>query len=152
MQSRSRRPEGSRLSRRRFFLLDLGRHPLPLALFRTFLAPLVSRIVAADGKVSIRRSYTPAELRNITVGVIVGSGASFRHHVSPFYIRQTVGIWYGPLNAQLRRARSVIGPRRYRRPPRRGVKSIYDECSVACHTVADAPLVEKVPPRVQSRV
>jgi SAM-dependent methyltransferase len=83
---------------RRFFLLDLVRHPLPLALFRIFVAPLVSRLAAADGKVSVRRSYTPAELRDITAEAIAGAGASFRHHVSPFYIRQSVDIWYAPVN------------------------------------------------------
>ena len=84
---------------RRFILLDLVRHPLPLALFRIFVAPLVSRLAAADGKVSVRRSYTPMELRDITAGALAGASASFRHHVSPFYIRQTVDIWYGPFNS-----------------------------------------------------
>jgi len=39
---------------RRFILLDLVRHRLPLALFRLFVAPLASPIVAIDGRISIR--------------------------------------------------------------------------------------------------
>lgn len=82
---------------RRFFLLDLVRHPLPLALFRIFVAPMISRIAAADGQVSIRRSYTPAELSSITEKALTGLGAAFEHSVSPIYIRQTVDIRYGSL-------------------------------------------------------
>jgi 2-polyprenyl-3-methyl-5-hydroxy-6-metoxy-1,4-benzoquinol methylase len=81
---------------RRFVLLDLVRHPLPLALFRVFLAPVVSGIAAADGQVSIRRSYTPSELVAVTTEALAHSGARFRHSVSPFYIRQTLDIEYGP--------------------------------------------------------
>jgi SAM-dependent methyltransferase len=81
---------------RRFILLDLVRHPLPLTLFRIFLAPVVSRIVAADGQVSIRRSYTPTELLHVTAEALAGSDARFRHSVGPFYIRQTVDIRYRP--------------------------------------------------------
>jgi SAM-dependent methyltransferase len=79
---------------RRFVLLDLVRHPLPLALFRMVVAPWVSRIASADGQVSIRRSYTPTELRRITAEALSGSGAQFRHSVSLLYIRQTVDISY----------------------------------------------------------
>jgi len=83
---------------RRFVLFDLVRHPLPLALFRVFLAPLISRIAAADGQISIRRSYTPAELLDITSEALAGSHARFRHTVSPFYIRQSVDIQFSPVN------------------------------------------------------
>ena len=79
---------------RRFVLLDLVRHPLPLALFRVFLAPLLSGIAANDGQVSIQRSFTPEELRHLTTEALAGSGARFRHSVGPFYIRQTVDIEY----------------------------------------------------------
>ncbi len=39
-------------------LLDLIRHPLPLALFRIFVAPVICPIDAEDGQRSIRRSRT----------------------------------------------------------------------------------------------
>lgn len=80
---------------RRFILLDLVRHPLPLALFRMFLAPLVCPIDAIDGQRSIRRSYAPEELREITRLALAGSASTFRASVAPFYVRQVVDISYG---------------------------------------------------------
>jgi SAM-dependent methyltransferase len=79
---------------RRFLLLDLVRHPLPLTLFRIFVAPLVSPIVVSDGSLSIRRSYTPTELREIADDALAGSGAQLRHSVAPFYVRQVLDISY----------------------------------------------------------
>ncbi|HWB85779.1 MAG TPA: methyltransferase domain-containing protein [Bryobacteraceae bacterium] len=79
---------------RRFILLDLVRHPLPLALFRLFVAPLVSPIVAGDGQTSIRRSYTPAELGRLATSALAGSGGNFRHSVAPLYARQVIDISY----------------------------------------------------------
>ncbi len=84
------------LSCRRFILLDLVRHPLPLGLFRAFVAPLICRIDAQDGKRSIRRSYTPAEWREIAGDALAGSRASFRLSVAPLYTRQVIDISYGP--------------------------------------------------------
>jgi SAM-dependent methyltransferase len=80
---------------RRFILIDLVRHPLPLVLFRLFVAPFVSRIVAADGRTSIRRSYTPGELRRIAAEALAGSGGIFRQTVAPLYARQAIDIVYG---------------------------------------------------------
>jgi len=79
---------------RRFILLDLVRHPLPLALFRVFVAPLVCRIVKVDGQRSIRRSYTPAEMRRITNSALTGSGSVFRQSVALGYTRQIIDIAY----------------------------------------------------------
>jgi SAM-dependent methyltransferase len=79
---------------RRFILLDLVRHPLPLALFRLFVAPLVCHIDAEDGQLSIRRSYTPFELRKIANSALAGASGAFRLSVAPFYIRQTIDISY----------------------------------------------------------
>ncbi len=79
---------------RRFILLDLVRHPLPLVLFRSLLAPLLCPIDAEDGERSIRRSYTPVELRKITASALAGTAASFRLSVAPFYIRQVLDISY----------------------------------------------------------
>jgi SAM-dependent methyltransferase len=78
----------------RFLLLDLVRHPLPLALFRIFVAPMISKIAVADGLMSIRRAFTAAELRHITRKALSGTASTFRHRVYPFYIRQTVDISY----------------------------------------------------------
>ena len=79
---------------RRFILVDLVRHPLPLALFRLFVAPFVSPIVAADGQASVRRSYTPGELSSVAARALAGSRARFRHVVSPLYARQMLDISY----------------------------------------------------------
>ena len=88
---------------RRFILLDLVRHAMPLALFRVFVAPFVSRITAQDGITSIRRSYTPAELRRIAATALSGSGSTFRHSVTPFYTRQVIDVSY-----EIRRAPSTF--------------------------------------------
>jgi SAM-dependent methyltransferase len=79
---------------RRLILLDVVRHPLPLALFRLFVEPFASKIVVEDGKRSIRRSYTARELREITACALVGSGATFRQSVGPFCLRQVIDISY----------------------------------------------------------
>jgi SAM-dependent methyltransferase len=79
---------------RRFILLDLVRSQLPLALFRIFIVPFLSRIAAADGQTSVRRAYTPAELNATVTGALSGTSASFHHSVAPFSIRQVVDISY----------------------------------------------------------
>jgi SAM-dependent methyltransferase len=84
-------------SSRRFIVLDLVRHPIPLWLFRIFLAPVLAPVVAYDGALSVRRAYTGAELNALARS----AGAPFRHHVAPFYIRQVIDIggpdvhWFG---------------------------------------------------------
>jgi SAM-dependent methyltransferase len=79
---------------RTFIILDLVRHPLPLALFRIFVAPLVSRVNSADGRLSIRRAYTPEELRAVTLKAVAGTRASVRQTVAPLYVRQLMVISY----------------------------------------------------------
>ncbi|HZT33311.1 MAG TPA: hypothetical protein VFA33_25715 [Bryobacteraceae bacterium] len=81
-------------SSRRFILLDLVRHRLPLILFRLFVAPFVCPINAADGARSIRRAYTPRELAALVRTALDGTGATFRHSVAPLYARQVVDIRY----------------------------------------------------------
>jgi SAM-dependent methyltransferase len=77
---------------RRFIILDLVRSRIPLTLFR-LAAPLVLPPVnVADGALSIRRAFTPAEFHGL-VGRALGHG-SFRHTVAPFYIRQMADIAY----------------------------------------------------------
>ena len=93
---------------RRFILLDLVRHPLPLALFKLFVAPLICPIDAQDGWRSIRRSYTHKELSDIAAVALSGSGATFRSSVAPFYFRQIVDITYEPLNRERMPGRKAI--------------------------------------------
>ena len=77
---------------RRFILLDLVRHRIPLALFRAFVRPLLNTINAQDGVTSLQRAYTPQELRSLAEKAVEGSGGTLRHSVSPLYIRQVVDI------------------------------------------------------------
>ena len=79
---------------KRFVILDLVRHPLPLLLFRCFVAPFIHWINAADGVSSIRRSYTPAELESLVRRALDGSPGTYRHSVGLFYVRQIVDISY----------------------------------------------------------
>ena len=79
---------------RRFILLDLVRHPLPLALFRLFVAPLICAIDAEDGQRSIRRSFTPVELRELTSSALAGTAGTFRLSVAPLHARQVMDICY----------------------------------------------------------
>ncbi len=80
---------------RRFVLLDLVRHELPLALFRVFIAPFVCPIDAQDGQRSIRRAYTPGELGRIAATALEGTAGNFQLSVASCYIRQVVDISYG---------------------------------------------------------
>lgn len=79
---------------KRLVILELVRHPLPLLLFRCFVAPFVHWINAADGVSSIRRSYTPVELESLVRLALQGSAGTYRHSVGPLYIRQIVDISY----------------------------------------------------------
>lgn len=82
----------ARKSCRRLILLDLVRHWVPLTLFRLFMSPFLHRINSADGITSIKRAFTPQELREIAQQALKGMDARIEHTVSPFYIRQIVDI------------------------------------------------------------
>jgi SAM-dependent methyltransferase len=79
---------------RRFLILDLVRHWIPLLLFRTFLAPIVNPVNAHDGVRSLERAFTPCELRRVVEDALAGTGSRFQHVVAPFYVRQIVDIHY----------------------------------------------------------
>jgi SAM-dependent methyltransferase len=79
---------------RRFIIHDLIRHPLPLVLFTIFLCPLVAHEVAADGRLSIRRAYTPEELAGLTRQALAGTKGTFTADVSPLRTRQILDIHF----------------------------------------------------------
>lgn len=79
---------------RRLILLDLVRHWIPLTLFRVFMTPFLHRINAADGVTSIKRSYTPRELRGLVDEALKGTNARIRHTVAPFYTRQIIDVTF----------------------------------------------------------
>jgi SAM-dependent methyltransferase len=91
---------------RRFIMLDLVRHPLPLMLFRTFVAPIICKMDAEDGRRSLRRSYTPAEMQELTAEALAGSPATFEIRVAPFWLRQVIDIRYRPCEYEGLRAPS----------------------------------------------
>jgi SAM-dependent methyltransferase len=74
----------------RFIILDLVRHPLPLWLFRGFVAPFVCDVVVHDGAVSVRRAFTPGEMNRLVAEAV--NGGPFSQHVAPFYTRQVIEI------------------------------------------------------------
>ena len=79
---------------RRFVILDLVRSRIPLALFRGFVAPFVNSINVQDGILSLKRAFTPEEMRRIVTDALAGTTGQFRHVVAPFYTRQIVDISY----------------------------------------------------------
>jgi SAM-dependent methyltransferase len=79
---------------RRFIILDLVRHRLPLTLFSLAVGPWLHSVNAHDGRRSIHRAYTPAELGAMVTQALEGSRATFRHTVAPLYMRQIVDITY----------------------------------------------------------
>ena len=79
-------------SARRFIVLDLVRHPVPLVLFRTFVAPFVHRINAVDGVQSIRRAFTGPEMRAVVEEAVRGTRAAVTHTIAPFWVHQMIDI------------------------------------------------------------
>jgi len=79
---------------RRFVILDLVRHRVPLTLFSAFAPLCLPRVNVLDGRQSIRRAYTAEEFRALIARAVSGTGASFRHRVAPLWIRQTADIRY----------------------------------------------------------
>ena len=63
----------------RFLILDLVRHPVPLALFRVFVAPFLDRVNALDGATSVRRAFTAGEMREIAA-TLEGVGLPSEFH------------------------------------------------------------------------
>jgi SAM-dependent methyltransferase len=79
---------------RRFLILDLVRHPLPLTLFSVFVCPLIGHEAGADGRQSIRRAFTPAEFSELVTGALTGTKGRFSMDVSFFRSRQIIDIRY----------------------------------------------------------
>ena len=80
---------------RRFIILDLIRHPMPLVLFSIFICPLIGREAAVDGRQSIRRAFTPDEFADLVRKALAGTAGSFSIDVSPLRSRQVIDIRFG---------------------------------------------------------
>lgn len=79
-----------RRSCRRFLILDVVRHPVPLWLFRAFIGPLVPRVNAIDGARSVEKGFTAPELHALIREAV--RDHPFRHKVAPFHTHQVVDI------------------------------------------------------------
>jgi SAM-dependent methyltransferase len=79
---------------RRFVILDLVRHRVPMVLFSAAAPLCLPRVNVLDGRQSIRRAYTPEEFRASIARAVAGTDAKFRHTVAPFWIRQMADIRY----------------------------------------------------------
>jgi SAM-dependent methyltransferase len=79
---------------RRFVILDLVRHRVPLALFSAVAPLCLPRVNVLDGCQSIRRAYTPEEFRALVARALAGTRGNFRHTVAPFWIRQMADVCY----------------------------------------------------------
>jgi len=77
---------------RRFVILDLIRHPMPLILFSAFICPLIGKEAAVDGRQSIRRAFTPAEFAELARTALAGTKGTFQIDVPRFLSRQVVDI------------------------------------------------------------
>jgi SAM-dependent methyltransferase len=77
---------------RRFLILDLIRHPMPLVLFSIFICPLIGKEAAVDGRQSIRRAFTPQEFSKLVQTALVGTSGTFSIDVPPLLSRQLVDI------------------------------------------------------------
>ena len=79
---------------RRFVILDLVQHRVPLVLFSAVAPLCLPRVNVLDGHQSIRRAYTPEKFRGLIAQAVAGTGGNFRHTVAPFWIRQMADIRY----------------------------------------------------------
>jgi len=79
---------------RRFVILDLVRHRVPLTLFSAMAPLCLPRVNMLDGCQSIRRAHTPDEFRALIARAVAKTGGSFRHRVAPLWIRQVADIRY----------------------------------------------------------
>ena len=57
--------EMSRVARRRFFVIDLHRHPVAYYFYRIFSSLFLQRFIQEDGALSILKSFRPGELRRL---------------------------------------------------------------------------------------
>jgi SAM-dependent methyltransferase len=76
---------------KQFVCVDPVRHWLPMALFTLLLAPLLSRVAAADGRQSIRRAFKPDELRKLATAALDGRG-SVEVTVTPLWSKLVMDI------------------------------------------------------------
>jgi len=98
--------EALRVSRRAVLINDLIRHPLHLALVYAGFPLMRSYVSRVDGVASVRRAYTPAEVRGILAGQTRAAAQSI--DISTHYLfRMGVIVWKRPAAARSDFERSV---------------------------------------------
>ena len=86
--------ESLRVSRRAVLINDLIRHPLHLALVYAGFPLMRSYVSRVDGVASVRRAYTPAEVRHILAD---GSHSASKMEISTHYLfRMGIILWKEP--------------------------------------------------------
>ena len=84
--------EGLRVCRSAVLINDLVRHPLHLGLVYASFPLMRCRVAWLDGLTSVRRAYTPVEIRRLLAGTSKAEGARFR--VFRHYLfRMGIIIW-----------------------------------------------------------
>jgi 2-polyprenyl-3-methyl-5-hydroxy-6-metoxy-1,4-benzoquinol methylase len=76
----------------RFICVDPVRHWLAMVLWTVLLVPLLSKVGAADGAQSIRRSFQPAELRNLAERALEGRPARISVTHTPLWTKLVLDI------------------------------------------------------------
>jgi len=85
--------EAQRVSRRALLINDLVRHPVHLALVYAAFPLMRSRVAWLDGLTSVRRAYTPEEMRAIIASAFPAN-AGQRVEISRHYLfRMGVIVW-----------------------------------------------------------
>jgi len=82
--------EASRVSRSAVLINDLIRHPLHLALVYAGFPLMRSYVSRADGVASVRRAYTPQEVRQILTGTTPAENIEISTH---YLFRMGVIVW-----------------------------------------------------------
>ncbi len=77
---------------RRFIILDLIRHPVPLVFFTIFICRVIGKEAAVDGRQSIRRAFTPPEFSALVAEALAGTGATAETDIPRFLSRQITDI------------------------------------------------------------
>jgi len=81
-----------------------------MTLFCWRCAPDSSGDARRTDRRSIRRAYTPLEMRAVVNRALEGTCARFRHSVAPLYMRQIVDITYNPLTREATHVAGLDAP------------------------------------------
>ena len=90
--------EGLRVSRTALLINDLIRHPVHLALVYASFPVMGSRVAWLDGLTSVRRAYTPEEMRAMIAGQALVPACGKTEIFRRFLFRMGIIVWKDNLN------------------------------------------------------